>query len=92
MSEQAVENNDGNISLQGEGMYVFALLQAAYRLSMEINNGMQFRQSTLAACQRAGLTVKSTKKGALADMVEHIRLYMPEDWEPGTVIQRALNS
>lgn len=54
-----------------EGIEMFGLLQARGRLHLEIK-GLKFRQSTLAALQRAGITSKRTRKGALTDLNAHI--------------------
>lgn len=72
-----------------EGIQMFALLQVTHRLALEINTGLKFRQSSLAAVQRAGYTTKRTKKGALQDMVTLIQS-MRADWEPSDTITRAL--
>lgn len=72
-----------------EGLHAFALLQTIHRLALEINTGLKFRQSTLAAVQRAGYTAKKTKKGALQDMVEAMQEFDP-DWNPSPTVQRAL--
>lgn len=72
-----------------EGIRMFGLLQIAHRLALEVNTGMGFRQSSLAAAKRAGLTTKSTKKGALRDVIGVIQEANPA-YEPGDTIVRAL--
>lgn len=62
-----------------DGIHMFALLQARGRLHIEMH-GLKFRQSTLAGLQRAGITTKRTRKGALADLNAEIeRLGGPSD-------------
>lgn len=53
-----------------EGIAFFQLLSMRGRLKIEIRTGMKASHgvSTLAACQRMGLTNKRTKRGALADL------------------------
>jgi hypothetical protein len=51
---------------------MFGLLQARGRLHMEIKTGMKFRQSTLAALQRNGLTTARSKWAALVDLNRYI--------------------
>ena len=68
---------DGTMLDRPEQIQMFALLQAAYRLSLEIRTGLKFRQSTLAAVQRAGITTKKTKKGALVDLIAVIQKANP---------------
>lgn len=74
-----------------EGIQMFALLQVTHRLALEINTGLKFRQSSLAAVQRAGYTSKRTKKSALKDMVTLLQEMRP-DYVPRDSIARALNS
>jgi hypothetical protein len=74
-----------------EQIQMFALLQAAYRLALEINSPLKFRQSTLAALQHAGITSKRTKKGALEDLVLKIKKeHNDPNWEPKDSLARAL--
>lgn len=54
-----------------EGITMYRLLAMRGRLHLELK-GLGFRQSTLAALQREGITSKRTKKGALADLNAHI--------------------
>ncbi len=72
---------DGTVVLdKPEEIKMFGLLQARARLHIEMNTGMGFRQSTLGALQRAGITDKRTKKGALADLNQLIAAHGgPED-------------
>lgn len=83
-------DENGTMLDQPEQIQMFALLQAAHRLSLEINTGMKFRQSTLAAVQRAGITTKKTKKAALKDLVAAIVEANP-NFEPAGSMQRALD-
>lgn len=87
-----MSHNDENGTMldRPEQIQMFALLQAAHRLSLEIKTGMKFRQSTLAAVQRAGITTKKTKKGALVDLIAVIQETNPNYVVSGT-IQAALD-
>jgi hypothetical protein len=83
-------DHDGPIILdQPEQIQMFAYLQSLHRLALEINTGLKFRQSTLAAVQNAGITSKRTKKGALKDLLAFI-LEINPSYEPGETILRAL--
>lgn len=71
-----------------------ALLQLAYRLAVEINSGMKFRQSTLAIVQRIEIngervTSARTKKAALADLVSKMQELNPS-FEISSSLARAL--
>ena len=70
-----------------EDIQMFAYLQAAYRLSLEIRTGLKFRQSTLAAVQRAGITTKRTKKGGLRDLIAFIQSVNPNYVVSGTIAE-----
>lgn len=50
------------------GLKMFGLLQARHRLHLEIGSGMSFRQSTVAALQRAGVTDSRNRWTALYDV------------------------
>lgn len=54
------------------GIQMFGLLQARSRLHLEIKTNLKFRQSTLAALQRSGITDKRSKWAALVDLNRHI--------------------
>lgn len=82
-------DENGTMLDRPEQIQMFALLQSAHRLSLEINTGMKFRQSTLAAVQRAGITTKKTKKAALKDLVAAIIEANP-NYVPGATMLRAL--
>lgn len=69
---------------------MFALLQSAYRLSLEINTGLKYRQSTLSALRRAGITDKRTKRGALLDLISVIQVLNPS-YEISPTLQSALD-
>jgi hypothetical protein len=61
-------NNESIVIDTPDGIEMFRLLSMRGRLHIEIDTGMKFRVSTLAAMQRQGLTTKRTKIGALADL------------------------
>ncbi len=70
------------------------ILQLIYRLALEINNGMKFRQSTLAIVQRLEIngkmvTSKRTKKGALKDLVAAWQSIDPS-YAPRSTVAKAL--
>jgi hypothetical protein len=73
-------NDNGDIILDTpDEINMFALLSMRGRLHLEIK-GIMFRQSTLKALQRQGITKARTRKGALADLNAHIaKLGGPED-------------
>lgn len=84
-------DENGTVLDTPEDIQMFGLLQAAHRLSLEINTGMKFRQSTLSALQRAGITTKKTKKAALNDLVGVIVAANP-NYVPGATMLRALGA
>lgn len=51
-----------------EGMAHFAMAQCISRLRLETATSLKFRQSTLAAVQRAYGITSRTKKGALKEL------------------------
>lgn len=80
-------------------MTAFGLLQLMYRLALECNTSLKFRQSTLAVVQRLAfevdgemvpITTKRTKKGALKDLVAAYTKYVDPNYEPSDVITKAI--
>lgn len=67
-----------------EHMQMPALLQLRAMLKIEIKTGMiHSKGSILKRCQQHGITKKRTKRGALADLNEVIKvLDGPEDCNP----------
>lgn len=64
-------NDEGFVLDKPSQIEMFGLLQARGRLHLEIK-GIRFRQSTLAALQRAGITKARTRAKALEDLNRHI--------------------
>jgi hypothetical protein len=81
----------GDIVITGEANIRFAhVLTMAHALALEINTGMtNSHGSVLNAARAQGLTVKRTKRGALADIVKALKT-MRADYAPGASITRAL--
>lgn len=62
-----------------DGIAMYGFLQARGRLHLEMS-GLTFRQSTIAALQRAGITEARTRQKAHDDLNEHIaKLGGPDD-------------
>lgn len=81
---------------------MFALLQSAHRLALEINTGLKFRQSTLSALHRIEVVITNpdgseqvmrvtgrTKKNALKDLVAIITTVDPR-YKVSATIKKAM--
>lgn len=73
------------------GIAMFALLQLAHALALEINTGMKMGRGSLVKVATArGLTDQRTKKGALRDVIAHIQQVNPEFVVDERTLGRAL--
>lgn len=90
MSEQN-EHKPASIVITGrQNIEMAIVLATAHALALEINTGMvNSHGSVLNAARERGLTTKRTKKGALRDVIAHIKKAWPE-YEPSASIERAL--
>lgn len=96
-------SNETTVITGRKQIAVAQLLALASALALEINTGMkmsrgrsplkiaQSTEVTIGDTERP-LTTKRTKTGALADVVDVLRQVMPEGWQPGPSVRRALGT